>query len=242
VLVVGGSPGLTGAAALAARSALEFGAGSVRIACPGALQPVFATMDPGVMTAAVGDGEGFEGGAAAVLETAGRFDVIALGPGLGTGPGTAELVRGILSDWDRPLVLDADGLNVADPADLAGRPAPTVITPHHGEFRRLADREPGWEEAAAFAAETGTVVLLKGGPTFVAGDDLWAVTSGGPELATIGTGDVLTGMVAALIARGLDPETAARSAAHRHGRAAAALDRETSVTATGLMGVVGEWA
>jgi NAD(P)H-hydrate repair Nnr-like enzyme with NAD(P)H-hydrate dehydratase domain len=85
------------------------------------------------------------------------------------------------------------------------------------------------------------VVVLKGGPTFVAGEQVWVVTSGGPELASVGTGDVLTGMTAALIARGLDAETAARSAAHRHGRAAAALDRETTVTATGLMSVIGAW-
>ncbi len=92
------------------------------------------------------------------------------------------------------------------------------------------------------AVETGAVVLLKGAPTFVCGDEVWAITSGGPELATIGTGDVLTGMVSALIAAGLDPETAARSAAHRHGLAAAALHRQTTVTATGLMAVIGEWA
>ncbi|MCB2223167.1 MAG: NAD(P)H-hydrate dehydratase [Actinobacteria bacterium] len=242
VLVAGGSAGLTGAAALAARSALEFGAGAVRLACPGALQPIHATMDPGVMTTAVGDGTDLGADPAPILAAAERFDVLALGPGLGRYEGAAALVAGIAARWDKPLVVDADGLAALDFETLAARTAPTVVTPHGGEFRRLTGEEPGWEAAAAAAAESGAVVLLKGGPTFVAGEEVWAVTSGGPELATVGTGDVLTGMVAALLARGLDPEAAARSAAHRHGRAAARLHRDTTVTATGLMGVIGEWA
>jgi NAD(P)H-hydrate epimerase len=241
VLVVGGSPGLTGAVALTARSALEFGAGAVRIACPGALQPIYAAMDPGVMSTGIGGGETFDSDPGPVLEAAERFDVIALGPGLGTGEGAGGVVARIVERWERPLVIDADALNVLDMEALAARNAPTVITPHHGEFRRLTGEEPGWEAAAEAAAAAGSVVLLKGGPTFVAGNEVWAVISGGPELATIGTGDVLTGMVAALISRGLSPETATRSAAHRHGLAAAALSRETTVTATGLMGVIGEW-
>jgi len=242
VLVVGGSAGLTGAAALTARSALEVGAGAVRIACPGALQSIHAAMDPGVMTVAIGDGDDLGADPGPILEAAERFDVIALGPGLGTGPGSTELVAGIAAGWDQPLVVDADGINALTVDVLAARTAPTVITPHGGEFRRLTGEEPDWETAVTVAAKTGAVVLLKGGPTFVVGGQVWAVTSGGPELATVGTGDVLTGMVSSLIARGLDPETAARSAAHRHGLAAAALDRETSVTATGLMAVIGEWA
>ncbi|MCJ7725213.1 MAG: NAD(P)H-hydrate dehydratase [Acidimicrobiia bacterium] len=242
VLVVGGSAGLTGAPALAARSALEFGAGAVRIACPGALQSIHATMDPGVMTTAIGDGDDLGADAGPILAAAERFDVIAVGPGMGTGPGSAELIAGIAAGWDRPLVIDADAINAMDFEVLAARTAPTVITPHHGEFQRLTGEEPGWEAAAAVSAKTGAVVLLKGGPTFVTGNEVWAVTSGGPELATIGTGDVLTGMIAALIAAGLDPETAARSAAHRHGLAAAALNRQATVTATGLMAVIGEWA
>ncbi|MBU1866833.1 MAG: NAD(P)H-hydrate dehydratase, partial [Actinobacteria bacterium] len=177
-----------------------------------------------------------------ILEAAVRFDVIALGPGLGTGPGAAALVAGIAAGWRKPLVVDADGINAMTFEVLAARTAPTVITPHYGEFRRLTGEEPGWEAAAAVSAKTGAVVLLKGGPTFVTGAEVWAVTSGGPELATVGTGDVLTGMVAALIAQGLDPETAARSAAHRHGLAGAALHRHATVTATGLMSVIGEWA
>jgi hydroxyethylthiazole kinase-like uncharacterized protein yjeF len=242
VLVVGGSPGLTGAAAMTARSALEFGAGAVRIACPGALQPVYAAMDPGVMSTGIGDGTTFEGAAAEALAAADRFDVVALGPGLGTAAGAGEFVAAVAAAWEKPLVIDADALNVLDETALSVRAGPTVVTPHHGEFRRLFGREPVWTEAATAAAASGAVVLLKGGPTFVAGEEVWAVASGGPELATIGTGDVLTGMVAALIARGLEPEVAARSAAHRHGVAGAALAGQTTVTATGLMGVIGEWA
>jgi NAD(P)H-hydrate epimerase len=242
-LVVGGSPGLTGAALLTARSALEFGAGAVRIACPAGLQPLYASMDPGVMSIGIGSGDTFSADdSAAVLEAAARFDLIALGPGLGVGEGPGGLTAAICRDWEGPLVVDADGLAGVSVDLLAGRSGPTVITPHVGEFRRLTGEEAGWEQAATLAKRTGAVVLLKGGPTFVAGEGVWAVTAGGPELATIGTGDVLTGMIAALWSGGLDPETAARSAAHRHGRAAAALAASTTVTATGLVDEIGRWA
>ena len=120
--------------------------------------------------------------------------------------------------------------------------APTVVTPHAGEFRRIADAEPDWEGAAALARDTGTVVVLKGNPTIVAGEQVWVVASGGPELATIGTGDVLTGMIAAWWAGGLDGETAARSAAFRHGAAGRSLAARTTVTATGLVSEIGVWS
>jgi NAD(P)H-hydrate epimerase len=243
VLVVGGSPGIGGAAMLTARSALEFGAGAVRIACPAALQPQLAPMDAGVMTAGVGSGDRFVGDdAPAVLEAASRFDVIALGPGLGTGGGTAGFVAAVADGWERPLVIDADGLNALTIGVLSRRPSATVVTPHAGEFGRLTGDEAGWEAAARLAAETGAVVLLKGNPTFVAGGETWVVANGGPELATIGTGDVLTGMIAALVARGQDAETAARSAAFRHAAAAAELADWTTVTATSLATTIGEWA
>jgi hydroxyethylthiazole kinase-like uncharacterized protein yjeF len=241
VLVVGGSPGIGGAAVLAARGALGFGAGYVRLACPGALRSEMAGADPSLTTVGVGKGDRLAAAdAAAVLEEGERFDVMALGPGL--GPGVEGLVAALLAAWDRPLVLDADGINATTVAALAERDRPTVITPHPGEFARLSGSEAGYGAAMQLAEETGAVVLLKGSPTVIAGEQRWVVASGGPELATLGSGDVLTGMIAALAARGLDLETAARSAAYRHGAAAADLAGTTTVTAARLADHVGGWA
>jgi hydroxyethylthiazole kinase-like uncharacterized protein yjeF len=237
VAVVGGSPGILGAAVIAARASLEFGASAVRLLLPRDLQAQAAAMDPGLLTGVSGD-DGPD--ADTVLTEADRFDVMALGPGLGTG--AEDLVAAILQRWDRPLVLDADGVTTTTVDALAARAAPTILTPHGGEFERLTGNAATPAAAALLAEKTGTVVLLKGAPTFVMGADRWAVTSGGPELATIGAGDVLTGMVAALVARGMDPEAAARTAAHRHGRAGAALAPVTSVTATGLVAEIGRFA
>jgi NAD(P)H-hydrate epimerase len=243
VLVVGGSAGISGAAMLTARSALAAGAGAVRIACPGGLQPIYAAMDPGVMTTGIGSGDTWSASdAPGVLEEAVRFDVVALGPGLGRGPGPEAIVRHVLAAWEGPLVVDADGLNALDVDVLASRSAPTVVTPHAGEFRRLTGADPDWEAAAVLARDAGVVVVLKGNPTIVAGEQVWVVAAGGPELATIGTGDVLTGMIAAWWAGGLDAETAARSAAYRHGAAGRSLAARTTVTASGLVSEVGAWS
>lgn len=241
VLVVGGSAGISGAAALAGRAAVNFGAGYVRVACPGALQPVLAAADPSLTTVGIGKGRSFTAASAEEVLAAGeRFDVMALGPGLGAG--RQAFVAALLQGWERPLVLDADAIAAAGEAGLAARRHPTVLTPHAGEFRRLTGGEPGYRPASALAERTGAVVLLKGNPTVVAGRERWVIAAGGPELATLGTGDVLTGMLAALIARGLDPETAARSAAFRHGRAAARLAARGTVTASALAGSVGRFA
>jgi hydroxyethylthiazole kinase-like uncharacterized protein yjeF len=241
VAVVGGSAGLVGAAVMAASAALEFGAGAVRLIVPGGVRSEAATGHPGLMTAGVGTGDTFGSvDVGQVLEAAGRFDVLVLGPGIGKGRG--GLIDQILTRWKRPVVLDADGISGASLAVLAQRTAPTIVTPHAGEFERLTGTPAGYGAAFAVAAEAGIVVVLKGNPTFVAGPQRWAVTSGGPELATIGTGDVLAGMVGALVARGMEPEDAARSAVHRHGLAGRHLAGITSVTATGLLGEIGRWA
>ena len=235
VAVVGGSPGITGAAMLTAQSALAAGAGAAAVVCPCGLQPVYAAMDPGVMNVGVGAGDRFTSDdASTVVEAAGRYDVLAIGPGLGAVD--EAFVVGLLERWDGPVVLDADGLNaVTDTADLERR-ADTVITPHTGEFARLTGDSPGHAAATSLASRTGATVLLKGNPTFVTdGDETWVVTSGGPELATIGTGDVLTGMVAAYVAGGLPTPVAARSAAFHHGEAASALNEQRTVTATTLV-------
>lgn len=239
VVVVGGSPGITGAALLTARSALAAGAGAATVICPGALQPVYATLDPGVMSRGAGSGQRFTpDDVDAVLTEAERYDVLALGPGL--GPVDRGFVEGLLGRWDGPIVLDADGLNAVDDTAILSREHDTIITPHSGEFTRLTGTDPTYRAAENLATESGVVVLLKGNPTFVTdGDETWAIASGGPELATIGTGDVLTGMVAAFSAGGLPAGIAARSAAFHHGTAGARLARSEVVTATGLIAEVG---
>jgi len=242
VAVVGGSAGLTGAAMLTARSALNSGAGAATIVCPGALQTIYATLDPGVMNVGIGGGDRFVAGdAEAVLAAAARYDVLAIGPGLGAVD--AGFVQALLSGWDGPVVVDADGLNALHGPDALTRPDDTIITPHTGEFTRLTGTEATHEAAASLASDTGATVLLKGNPTFVTdGAETWVVASGGPELATIGTGDVLTGMVAAFVAGGLPAEMAARSAAYQHGAAGARLAASEIVTATGLLHEVGRWS
>jgi NAD(P)H-hydrate epimerase len=234
VLVVGGSPGLAGAAVLTGRAALEAGAGYVRVASHPEVAPLVAGADPSLTTMAwhVDD----------VLGDADRFDVLVLGPGMGRSAEAREIVATLLERWPKALVLDADGITLADPAALSGAKAHLVLTPHAGEFHRLMGEEAGLDAVVGLAEGIGGVVVMKGNPTIVAGTERWAVTSGGPELATLGTGDVLAGMIGAFAARGLDPETAARSAAHRHGRAGAALAARETVTASKLLGEIGRWS
>ncbi|MDX1689911.1 MAG: NAD(P)H-hydrate dehydratase [Acidimicrobiia bacterium] len=234
VLVVGGSPGLEGAAVLAGRAALEAGAGYVRVACHPDAAGVVTRAEPSLTTM------GWEPDD--VLTAAERFDVIALGTGLGPGDDAAAITKAILDRWDGVLVLDADGLTAASARTIEASAADVVLTPHAGEFERLFDEAPGLDAIERAVASSGAVVLAKGGPTIVAGRERWAVTSGGSELATLGSGDVLTGMIAAFAARGLPPEVAARSAAHRHGRAGAAIAGSRTVTASRLVDEIGRWS
>lgn len=238
VAVIGGSPGMIGAAVLAGEAALATGAGSVAVVCPGGMQAQVAGLAPGLLTHGVGDGTRFGPDAVpAALEYADRFDVAVLGPGLGPSP---DFVAGVVAGRAGKLLIDADGLNCLEGlGPLEARTAPTIITPHAAEFSRLTGEPASYRAAAVIPDKTGVVVLLKGNPTFVLGAENWVVTSGGPELATIGTGDVLAGMVAALWGRGLDGETAARSAAYWHGTAGSNLARHRVVTAVGLVYGVG---
>jgi ADP-dependent NAD(P)H-hydrate dehydratase / NAD(P)H-hydrate epimerase len=243
VAVVGGSPGITGAAMLSARSALNAGAGAAIIVCAAELVPVYASLDPGVMAAGVGNAYSFRPDyVPGVLDVAARYDAMVLGPGL--GPVDPVFVEGLLAGWNGPLILDADGINALDGlAALAERSSPTVITPHAGEFARLTGEDASYGAAERVADKTGTVVLLKGAPTFVTtGAETWAVTSGGPELATIGTGDVLAGMLGAYVAAGVPEDVAARSAAYHHGVAGSRLAERQTVTAPDLIDAVGRLA
>lgn len=243
VIVAGGSRGMTGAALLAAGSALHAGAGAVELMVPGGCQSLVAAAAPELLTSGFGDGQHFQASQVEdCLERAARFDVMVIGPGLGRAGETREWGRRVIEQWEGPLVVDADALWACDPPLLAGRRGPTVITPHRGELASLTCAEPGLAEIQGLAL-LGMVVLAKGNPTLVCDpSQTWVVREGGAELATIGSGDVLAGWVAALWARGLSPLTAARSAAFWHGRAGAGLAARRTVTADALAQEVGRWA
>ena len=243
VVVIGGSRGMTGAALLAARSALRAGAGAVALMVPGGCQSLVAGPAPELLTMGLGEGDHFETTQVEdCLERASRFDVMVIGPGLGRVEKTREWARQVVGLWDGPLLVDADGLWACDQKLLAERPGPTVITPHRGELASLTRPDPGLQEIRALA-ESGVVVLAKGNPTLVCdATQTWVVREGGPELATIGSGDVLAGWLGALWARGLSPAEAARSAAFWHGRAGAALAARGTVTADALASSVSRWA
>jgi NAD(P)H-hydrate epimerase len=222
VLVVAGSPGMTGAAHLAAAAAQRVGAGMVRVASPGVRD------DPARPTEAVGMGLPAAGWAEDVLEAATRYQALLIGPGLGTGAPTPAAARDVLAGSTLPAVVDGDALSAlgTDVASVLEGRAATVLTPHDGEFERLTGARPGADRLAAarqLAATSGVTVLLKGPTTVVAGVDgrLRVITAGDARLATAGTGDVLSGIIAALLAQGLEPLDAAAAGAWLHARAGA---------------------
>jgi hydroxyethylthiazole kinase-like uncharacterized protein yjeF len=222
VLVAGGSRGLTGAPTMAARASMRAGAGYVTACVPDSLQPIIAGAGvPELMSKGLPDQDGAHtpDGVAAVIEASGRGGALALGPGLGRQEGAFAFARALARDADVAMVLDADGLNAhaGRLGDLAGRSAPTVLTPHAGELGRLLELDSAGVErdrlrhVRAAAATAEAVVVLKGDDTLIAAPDgRVAVSRGGsPALATAGTGDVLTGVIAAMLAQGLDAFTAA---------------------------------
>jgi ADP-dependent NAD(P)H-hydrate dehydratase / NAD(P)H-hydrate epimerase len=233
VLVVGGSRGMTGAPSLTAEAAFRAGAGYVRVCFPASLDLVFEQrLVEAVKTPAQCDEEGrlVPEAADAVVEAAARAGAVALGPGLGRSDGTRDLVRVLLELLELPVVLDADGLwALAGHLDwVFSRHAPTVLTPHAGELARLLGRESSWVDANRVDAtqggadDVGAVVLLKGADTLVAapGRGVLVCDLGNPGLAVAGTGDVLTGVVAAFLAKGMEAELAAAAAAAATGVAA----------------------
>lgn len=224
VRIIAGSPGMTGAAHMAAAAAQRAGAGYVRLSTPG------STTDPLAPTECVVTPLPLDGWATPELDgDLHRFHALAVGPGLGRNVETGQQVRRFVNGASLPLVIDGDGLVALEdrPAEvLAHRPAgaPVVLTPHEGEFAALTGGPPGADRLSSvrdLAVVTGATVLLKGSTTLVAGPDgrVLVATSGDPRLATAGTGDVLTGILAALLARGTAPLEAAAAAAHLHGRA-----------------------
>lgn len=231
VLVVGGSPGKTGAVRLAALGALRGGAGLVSLAAPRALLPIYASALAEAICVVLDDVESgcldavHEAALARELETR---DVLVLGPGLGQDPGSAALARGLLARTRRPAVVDADALNAfAGELERLRSEAPRVLTPHPGEAARLLGCSTGEIQAdrpaaaRALAARSGAIAILKGARTLIAKPDgeLCVNPTGGPGLAAGGSGDVLAGLVGALLAQGLSAWDASRVGAYLHGLA-----------------------
>lgn len=232
--VIAGSPGMTGAGELAAAAAARAGAGYVRHSAPGASHTGPVEVVGHELPA---DGWG------SLLTDADRFGSLVIGPGLGRDPHTSEAVVAALAATTNPAVVDADGLNA-----IAGRPLPSperlVLTPHDGEYERLMGHRPGPDRlgaARSAAAALGAVVLLKG-PTTVVADPAGATlltTTGDQRLASAGTGDVLAGIIGALLARGIQPLRAAATGSWIHGRAAESAPRHGMV-ASDLLTVLPE--
>jgi hydroxyethylthiazole kinase-like uncharacterized protein yjeF len=232
LLVIAGSPGKTGAAALVAGSALRGGAGLVTVASTRAGQTALDAKVLEAMTACYAAGDDAEPGSYdALLALAARMKAAAVGPGIPTGAGMAALVRRLASELPLPLVVDADALNLLGTeaaALLARAPAPRVVTPHPGEMARLVGASTGEVQrdrlghARRLAAAANAVVVLKGARTVVAAPDGSAFVNpaANPSLGTAGSGDVLTGLIGALLAQGLSALDAARAGVHVHGLAA----------------------
>jgi len=232
VLVAGGSRGLTGAPTLTARASMRTGAGYVTACVPASLQAILAGGGtPEMMTVGLAEEDGAlaSQGVAQVLKAAGRGGALALGPGLGRSEGAVAFARTLAREAEIPLVLDADGLNAhaGRLEDLAARWAPTVLTPHAGELARLLETDSAEIErdrlrhVRTAAERAAAVVVLKGDDTLIAAPDgTVAVSSGAtPALATAGTGDVLAGVIVALLAQGLDAFDAAAAGVWLHASA-----------------------
>lgn len=221
VLIVGGAVGMTGAATMAGKAALAFGAGAVGVAVPEDASSTAAAQAPELLHYPLDS-------------IPDRFETLVIGPGLGADHD--ELARKLIESWEGSVVVDADGLRLVTDRHQGA----LVVTPHAGEFTRMTGAEPSPAAAGDLAKRINGVVLLKGNPTFVAdGGVPWVVNRGGPELATIGTGDVLAGMTGALLACGVDPLTATRSASYWHGVAGSNLAATTTVTSPGLIAEIG---
>ncbi|MGH9304861.1 MAG: NAD(P)H-hydrate dehydratase, partial [Acidimicrobiales bacterium] len=227
--VVAGSTGMIGAASLVARAAMRAGAGMVRLGVPGAVANELPVSEAVAMSLSR---ESFDTDVAPELE---RVRALVVGPGLGRAVGTARCVRRLVAaSGHLPTVVDADGLSALGTAEEACEvisarkgPAPVLLTPHDGEFAGLCGEPPGpdrIESARTAARRCGAIVLLKGSTTIVAGPEgeVLLSASGTPALATAGTGDVLSGIVGALCARGAGLAEAGAIGAHVHGRAARA--------------------
>lgn len=248
-LIIAGSEGMSGAACLAGQAALHGGAGLVTVAIPRSVSTIVAAAHPSYMTVLLAEDDGGRVAISALpaIERAlVRQTAAAIGPGLAQSPAVQQVVRQVYQQCALPLVVDADGLNAlaVDKTQLASRDvaAERILTPHPGEFSRLtglevasiqAERE---RHAVEFARKNDVVLLLKGARTVITDGQRLAVnTTGGPALATGGSGDVLTGLIVALLAQGMLGFEAAHLSAHLHGVAGElAADSHTDRFATSV--------
>ncbi|MGB2864363.1 MAG: NAD(P)H-hydrate dehydratase [Sedimentisphaerales bacterium] len=232
VCIIAGSVGMSGAAALAGRAALRAGAGLVRVATPKSILAIVATIEPSFTTIALPEDSAGRISAKAihaVLDAVGQNDAVAFGPGIGISGALRSILENLLDQQNLRLVIDADGLNNLAgiknwPARLKAKP---ILTPHPGEMKRLwsgllreelpADRR---EQAMQLAQRTNTVVVLKGAGTVVTdGEKVYINKTGNPGMATAGSGDVLTGVITALLGQGLSDFDAAVLGVYLHGLA-----------------------
>ena len=229
VLVVGGAPGMTGAVCLAAEAAFRADAGYVSLAAPRESLPIVETRLLEAVKRPLEEAS----------EAAERATALALGPGLGRNDEARQLVRRLLEETELPAVVDADGLFGFEPLE---RNAPTVLTPHSGELARLLKVETAWVDAHRLEAvgraleRFRCVVLLKGSETIVAAPGARTlISTGTPRLATAGTGDVLTGIVGAFLAKRMEPQLATAAAARAHADAALAVPHERGLVASDVI-------
>ena len=233
VLVIGGSPGFTGAVVLTAGAAVRSGAGLVHAAAPAALNPILENKLTEAMTLPVSgcaDNSRFGGedDLEQCLEFASGMDAVALGPGMGTAPETVDFVSGFIERLEIPCLVDADGLNCLSRNPGLVRGKAVILTPHPGEMARITGKSISGitgdpvGAARSLSADLGVIVVLKGAPTVTAlpGGRLFVNTTGNPGMAAGGSGDVLTGLMAGFMARGMTMDDAAVSAVYIHGLAA----------------------
>ena len=250
VLIVAGSPGMTGAATLAGKSALRAGAGLVLVACPAGLNTILEVKLTSCMTRPMPEtreGTLRRRAARDILALSDTWNTLAIGPGLSNHPETCALVLSVLPRWKGAMVVDADALShIATDVSVLGRcHERMILTPHPGEFSRLTGLEPSVIQddrsgtAARFAREHQAVIVLKGHRTVVTdGERAYTNQSGNPGMATAGSGDVLTGSIGALLGQGMVPFDAARLGVHLHGIAGDLAARslgEVSVTAEDIL-------
>jgi len=235
VLVAAGSAGMAGAAVLCGKAAYKAGAGIVSFYVPKELFPVMQISLPEATCIDRGTGTDLSG-----------YEAVALGPGLGTGKENAGLVRKMLTEYEGTLVIDADGLNTIAREDLYGEfrnsEADIIITPHPGEAKRLLNTEKikcRQETAETMAGTFGTTSVLKGAGTVIAFQDgkTYINRTGNPGMATGGSGDVLTGIIASLAAQGLDPGESAAAGVFIHGMAGDAAADELGQTGMTAMDI-----
>ena len=225
LLLLCGSRGFTGAAALAAMGALRTGAGLVYLAVPESIYAIEAVKltEPVVLPLPDEDGMLCAASIPKIAELLPKMDAVLFGSGSGIGQGTEEVLLYLLKNCECPLILDADGITLAAKHKdmLRGRKLPTILTPHDGEFARLAPPDmPRTEQTVALAKELGVILLRKGYRTLITdGEVCFENHTGNPGMATGGSGDVLAGVIGSLIGQGVPPLEAAAAAAWLHGAA-----------------------